>query len=409
MQVCVVDSKKIELSKSLLAEDYNLSGIDSELTTGVVALNSEMQVLPLISHYLTRELANNHISVATARTYGKNLNYLLAYLKTLRSLKYEQLDQAFLSVQKHHIQEYLAYLKMEVGLSSKTIRNRDASYKAFFDRYLCTTFSNQDELRVDNPYDDGLLSGVPTSSLVEMCQLNELISLINNTDSERERCLIQFMYDSGLRRSEVPRITKAHIDKAYNTDRKSFIADDKTILVPSKYKLLFIPGSKGRNREIKPRYTLVSESTLIRVKKYHATPLYKKNSRKFGEDKPAFLNAHGRAFTSSSVSKLFERVSRRALKNRHIESAIPPHKLRHGFAGSFLRSPDIGDNDVDRLVALQRCLGHSKLSTTEVYTSVPYDILGNLMDSKGEKKFRHQIMESVAVQTKKAIKLGDKK
>ncbi|MEZ8271064.1 tyrosine-type recombinase/integrase [Vibrio splendidus] len=409
MSVSVVDDKLIDLSKSILREDFDLSGMEAESTTGVVVLNEDMQILPLFSDYLTRQLSLGHLSEKTAATYGKNLSYLLAYLKAIPSLKHEKLDQAFLTVSTHQIEKYLASLKTVQGLTSNTIRNRDASYKAFFDDYLCRTFSNKDELRKDNPYEDGLLSGAVNSGLIEMCQLDELISLINNTELERERVLLQFMYDSGLRRSELPRVTKAHIDKSYKTGGKSLIIDDKTIHVPSSYRLLYVPGSKGRKRQIKPRYTLVSLSTLTRIKQYHSTPLYKKYSRKFGEEKPAFLNAEGGCFTASSVSKLLKRISDRALKNRHITEAIPPHKLRHGFAGSLLRSHDIGNNDVDRLVALQRCLGHKDLSTTEEYTNIPYEIMGSIIDENGEDLYRYQLMERVAAQTKKAIKLGDKK
>lgn len=409
MGICVVDRKEIDLSKSLLHEDYDLTSITPEFVTGVVALNEEMKVLPMISHYLTRELSKNRISAATAKTYGKNLIYLLSYLKRFPSLKHEKLDQAYLYVQAYHIEEYLTDMNNVQGLVSKTVRNRDASFKAFFDNYLCTEFSNQKALRDDNPYEEGLLSGAPNSNLIEMCDLDEVISLIQNTPYERERTLLQFMYDSGVRRSEIPRVMKSHIDEAYSSERKSVIIDEETIQIPANYKSLYIPGSKGRHREIKPRYTIVSVHTLVRIKQYHASPLYKKFSRKFGDDKPAFLNAQGGGFTASSVSKLVERVSNRALKKRHITRPISPHKIRHGFAGGFLRSPDIGKDDVDRLVALQKCLGHSKLETTQIYTSIPYDILTLLVDENGERLCRFQLMERIAAKTKRAIKLGDKK
>lgn len=409
MGICVLDNEFVDYSKSLLNEEFDLKGINPQIFVGVVALSDDMEVLPLVSEFLTRELRYKSVATETVKTYGNNLIYLLSFLRKIPSFRCEDLDQALLYVQSYHIEEYFTYLKNDEGLTSKTIRNRDASYKAFFDHYLCSEFSNKKALREDNPYDDGLLSGTPKSNLIEMCTLNELVSLMKCTPYERERLMLQFMFDSGVRRSEMPRITKQHIDDAWNQDSKNLIVDDNTVEVASNYRKLYIPGSKGRNREIKPRYTLVSVSTLKRIKRYHASPLYKKHARKFGADKPAFLNAYGGKYTRYSVGKLLERLSNRAIKRKNIKSPISPHKLRHGFAISVLSSPDLGRNDVDRLVIVKNCLGHNELDTTQVYTSVPYDIYGSLVDRNGEILCRHQLMDMVVQKTSKSIDLRDKK
>jgi integrase/recombinase XerC len=83
--------------------------------------------------------------------------------------------------------------------------------------------------------------------------------------------------------------------------------------------------------------------------------------------------------------------------------------LRHGFAGEVLRSPDLGKDAIDRLVIVKNCLGHENLSTTQVYTSLPFDIYGTLMNSDGEVLTRCQIMSRVWSATKKVIKLNDNK
>ena len=74
--------------------------------------------------------------------------------------------------------------------------------------------------------------------------------------------------------------------------------------------------------------------------------------------------------------------------------------LRHGFAGSLLRSPDLGDHAVDKLVLLQICLGHAYLKTTQVYTQLPYEIYGKIADKNGEILTRSRLMEQLNVLTK---------
>jgi len=412
MDVSVAYSKEIDLSKSLLNEESNFACISASLekseATGVVILNSELKVLPLISHYLTFELKYNNISDGSAKTFGKNLGYFVDYLNSHKHYKHYKYDSALLDIQEHTIKEYFVGLKSE-GLSSQTIRNRDATLQSFFTKYLCSPRGNRAELRKDNPYHNGLLSGAPKSKQIEMCSQDELIALLRCTPHERERALLQFMYDSGVRRSEIPRVNKSHIEIAVNSNRNRLIVDDDTISIPSDYSAVHIDGSKGRYREIKPRNTIVSRETLLRVVRYHSTPLYRSKSRKFGSEKPAFLNAEGKPYNSSSISKLLDRLSKRAIKRNLLKRPISPHMLRHGFAGAVLRSPDLGRDAIDRLVIVQRCLGHAKLETTQVYTSLPFDIYGTLMNSDGELLTRCQVMSRVWNVTKKVIRLNDAK
>tara|TARA_R110002126_G_scaffold88837_1_gene212685 strand:- start:31437 stop:32684 length:1248 start_codon:yes stop_codon:yes gene_type:complete len=412
MNSSVAYNKEIDLSKSLLNEESNFAcnsaSLERSEITGVVILNSEMKVLPLVSHYLTFELKYDNVSDGSALTFGNNLGYFVDYLNSHKHYKHYKYDSALLDVQEHTIKEYFVGLKSE-GLSSNTIRNRDASLQSFFSKYLCAPRGNRPELRKDNPYQNGLLSGAPKSKQIEMCNQDELIALLRCTPNERERALLQFMYDSGVRRSEIPRVKKSHIEAAINSSRNRLIVDDDTISIPSEYSAVHIEGSKGRRREIKPRNTIVSRETLLRVTRYHSTPLYRNKSRKFGSDKPAFLNAEGNSYNSSSISKLLERVSKRAIKRNLINRLISPHMLRHGFAGEVLRSPDLGKDAIDRLVIVQRCLGHASIVTTQVYTNLPFDIYGKLMNSDGEILTRSQIMSRIWTATKKIIKLSDNK
>jgi len=372
----------------------------SHKQSGIAVFNQDMQVLPMVSDWLSIELSNLS-SVESIKTFAKNITYLLDYLSSLPLYKNKPLDSAFLHVQKHTIENYFVYLKNEKGLATTTIRNRDATYRDFFNYYLCKPRDNGNAYRDDNPYEEGYLSSRAKSKLVEMCNVDELVALMMCAHSESERVLLQFMFDSGVRRLEVLRVTKSDIEKALNIDAHSYIVDDHTILVPSQYTKLYIAGVKGKKREVKPRYTLPSINTLARLKRYFSSPEYRLRSKKYGSDAPAFLNSYGAPYKASTINKLLHRLSIRALKKGLIKRAIHPHMLRHGFSGSLLRSKDLGIDAIDRLITLQYCLGHSQLQTTSVYTQLPYDIYGQIINEAGEVLCRADIMELVSIKTKK--------
>ena len=409
MKVIIADKQIINLEQSVLNSSTSHKVVGEALSTGVIILNNKYQIYPLVSDFLSSQLIHNKISDTTARTYGANIRYFLGYLENHNAFKLFKLDEGLLHVQKHTIEEYNTDLKNTKGLSSKTIRNRDAALMSFISGYLCQGQNNIKALRSDDPYENGLLAPSSKNNLIEACEIEELISLIKMTNYERERCLLQFIFDSGVRRSEVSRISKSAIDKALLSDNKNKFLGNDLVYLPSGYTNLDINGAKGRNREYKPRQTIISRATLQRIRRYHSSPLYKKYAKKFGSNPPAFFNAHGGEYTKSSVAKLLSRVSKRALTNRLITKAISPHMLRHGFAYLVLGSEDIGKNYLDRLVILKNSMGHEFLSTTEVYTRIPHEIYGRYKNTAGDEMYRKNLMEHIAKETRLKIVIGDKK
>ncbi|MCH8492648.1 MAG: tyrosine-type recombinase/integrase [Idiomarina sp.] len=412
MRFKIIDNETVDLSKSHvlgqseLKEDIVLS---QKKTRAVVAFNKNHEVLPLVSDWLTEELSEKLTPPSTIGTYANNISYFLDYLNEAQSYENLAVDDAFLHIYSHTIQEYFAYLKTECSLSSNTIRNRDATFQIFFDKYLCRARRDGKAIRDDNPYDDGLLSRAAKSKVVEMCTLNELKALILCSHSERERAMIQFMYDTGVRRSEVTKVKKTDIDKAFNSNKSTLIVDQETVALPSKYKALYVAGSKGRKREVKPRYTLPSSATLARVRRYFSTPEYRKLAGKYGLDARAFINSEGRPYTQASIGKILKKLSDRAIKRGLLERPIHPHMLRHGFAGGVLRSPDLGEHSVDKLVVLQQCLGHSHIATTQIYTALPYDIYGQYQDNNSVLLTRADLMERLSKSTRLTVPLKEKR
>lgn len=418
MIVRVYQSSDLNLSSSYACKELSLTNYPDEIETftGSVVLNKNMRVLPELSNWLGYELSHNFMSIKTADTYGKSVGYFLDYLvkrengRSKSKIEYpEEVEELLLTVNKSTIKEYLMTLKEE-GKQNKTIALRDAAIGNLFNNHLCMDKGNKDRIRENNPYEHGFLyKGPKHQKIVSMCSVDELTALMRVTKSERERVLLQFMMDSGLRVSEVPRVTKRDIEQSLNYQTNVAIIDDETISVRSGYSVLKVAGSKGRKREIKERETIVSIATLTRLQRYHSTPLYRKYARII-DNPPAFMNSHGEPISASSISKLIYRLTKKAINRDYINRNISPHMLRHGFAGLFLRGNDIEKEFTVRLKRLSNCLGHANISTTETsYSNIPYDIAEKMVDLNGKILNRAQIMEKLWLKTKLKIGLKDKK
>ncbi len=407
----VSKQEPIDLSKSLLNEDDGIWLSKSDSHTGVAAFDEELRVLPLISEFLSHNLRNNKISPHTAKTYAKNLIYFLAYLKKRPEFEGTLLDEAYLTVSKHVIEEYLAELKTIHNLTSATIRNRDATLQAFIHKFLYQNQELRDAYIEKSPYTGGLISGPVKQKLVISCSIDELTTLMMQSNSERERLILQFIFDSGIRRSELQNVTRQDITNAWEFNSQKLISRNSDQPTISPYAPLSIEGVKGRHNNKKQRMTLVSRATLGRINRYHSSPLYKKYARKYPSsyETPAFFNAQGGSITPKCLSKLLKRVSERAINRELISKHMSPHKLRHGFAYDLLQSSDIGKSYVDRLAVVQKSLGHTFLSSTEVYTKIPLELYKTITDSDGELITKAERMERLVERTQLKISIKDKK
>lgn len=408
MKTIVLQKDVVNLEESLLNEidGIELKGIVE--VEGVVVLNDEFKVLPMVSDFLDSEFQSRQISPKSASVYGKNISYCLDYLLGKDEFKGFMLDEPFLSVSRATLLGCFIEIRNS-GLDGATIRNRDASLKSFFEKYLCSEYN---PLRNDNPYKLGLISASVKGKIKIGCELEEVKSLMLSTDLERERLLIQFIFDTGVRRSEVGRVTLADIRKAIEFDKSKLYSKDKEINASGMgYYPLKISGSKGRNQQIKERITLISAATLRRINQYHSSPLYKKNQRKYKtpQETPAFFNSRGQPISEFNIDSIVAKTSKKAFFRGQILKKISPHILRHGYAYEILKSPDFGNDYLDKLVHVQKTLGHSDLSTTQTYTKIPIELFNLIVDKDGAVLTKSQKMEKLTRDTKLSIKIGDKK
>lgn len=169
-------------------------------------------------------------------------------------------------------------------------------------------------------------------TILSLDEINEMVSAIDLSSNEghRNRAMIEMLYGSGLRVSELVNLKQSNI-----------YLDEQYMLIEGK-------GSKQRLVPFSPvagewyRYWLDERATW---------PL-KPESKDI-----AFVNRYGRPLTRAMVFTIVKRLCAAA----GISKTVSPHTLRHSFATHLLQ------NGAD-LRIIQQLLGHEDLATTEIYT-----------------------------------------
>ncbi|MEM4662432.1 MAG: tyrosine-type recombinase/integrase [Candidatus Diapherotrites archaeon] len=160
----------------------------------------------------------------------------------------------------------------------------------------------------------------------------EVIRMINAAERKKDRLIMMLLYSSGMRVSEV---TKLKINDINFADRTAIVR-----------------GGKGN----KDRIVILSESWLKDLSDY-----LKKRKAK---TEYVFSDYLGRPISVDTI----QRIVRKARIKAGIEKNVTPHSFRHTFATHLLER---GEN----IRKIQELLGHSNLSTTQIYTKVSVEEL----------------------------------
>jgi len=201
--------------------------------------------------------------------------------------------------------------------SKNTIMLAHASIKFFFQEVLKKRFN-----KIPLPKKE--------RSLPEVLTKEEVRKLIESTDTIKSRLIVSLLYSTGLRVSEI-----------VNLKIEDLNLDDKT-------------GWVRRGKGSKDRLFVMSEDIAKELKEYFNTR-GKENTYVFSKEKP---------LTTRNIQKIIKGTKQRAKINKK----VTPHTLRHSFATHLL------EQGVDIRI-IQTMLGHSSLSTTQVYTHVSSDQL----------------------------------
>ena len=169
----------------------------------------------------------------------------------------------------------------------------------------------------------------------EVARMLEAISLDNEVGL-RDRAIIELLFSSGLRVSELVALNRDHV----NTKRREFMV-------------------RGKGQKDRPVF--IGESTAGHVQEYLQTrfdnlpPLFLSYSR----NNTTSTSGDYRRLSARSIQRIISRYARIAGITKHVS----PHTMRHSFATDLLM------NGAD-IRSVQSMLGHSNISTTQVYTHV---------------------------------------
>ena len=259
-------------------------------------------------------------------------NTIEAYVSDLQKLQdfAEQnlMNITPITISYEHLQEFL-YQVSKINYSERTQARWISSIKGFF------SFLLEDELREDNP--SALLEtpklGLYLPDTLSLEEIEKLISATDeNTDlAKRNRCMIEVLYGCGLRVSELTELQISNINFKEN--------------------YLKIQG-KGD----KVRFVPLADYTADFIKNYINNIRSKQKINPKHSD-ILFLNSRGAQISRQMVFLVIKEIVRKA----GIQKNISPHTFRHSFATHLLQ------NGAD-LRFIQEMLGHSSITTTEIYT-----------------------------------------
>ncbi len=283
-----------------------------------------------------------NLSEHTLRNYESDMVQFYDYIAPLDKND-ERREVPIRSIDNLTIREYMATL-YEKKKKKSSIHRKVATLRTFF-RFLC-----REEILENNP---AMLVSSPRvdRKLPNHLSIEQMVRFIETPETEtvlgkRDRAILELLYASGLRVSELVGLNLLDIDFTHQTLR--------------------VKG-KGRKERMVPFgnhakaaleiYLGVRGELLIEADPDDRDPL------------AVFMNYQGTRITTRSVGRMLDKYCKECTDIPHVS----PHALRHSFATHLL---DAGAD----LRTIQELLGHVRLSTTQQYTHVSTDRLMEVYD-----------------------------
>jgi len=274
----------------------------------------------LVNKFLQYLYAERNMSKHTIKAYKSDLNQFVSYLKR-GDISIEQINYICL-------RRYLAYLQT-LGYARTSIARKLTAVRSFFG------FLQREGAASSNP---APLISFPKlgKKLPKSLQMNIVEALLNAPDinksyGQRDRAILEALYGTGIRVSELVGLDIVDID---------FKQQEVKVF------------GKGRKERIVP----VNQEALKFIEHYlsQGRKKFLKDSKK---QTALFLNKQGERLADGAVRRIIKKYVRQA----GIETGITPHVLRHTFATHLLEA------GAD-LRSIQELLGHVDLSSTQIYT-----------------------------------------
>ena len=233
----------------------------------------------------------------------------------------------FNNLTKKDIQNYIRQLSKQE--SSASVSRSISTLKSLYKFLELNKYAKNNPLTtITNPKTPKKLPKVLSEE-----EVDKLLDINLKTDFDyRNKAMLELMYSSGLRVSELINLTVNDIDLINSSVR------------------IFGKGSKER---IVP----LNDYAIEALNNYISN--HRRSLFKHGENNYLFLNNHGNKMTRQGFFKTLQKIA----KEKGIKSELSPHTLRHSFATHLLkRGAD--------LRSIQELLGHSDISTTQIYTHI---------------------------------------
>ena len=299
-------------------------------------------------HYLSVE---KNASPHTCRCYRRDLEGFEDFLKNSGMYVSSTGKIEMEKVDRMAIRKYLSFLHRKNKKSS--IARKISTLRSFF-KYMVReqVIPSNPAKGVSTPKVEKTL---PTTLTVdEAFRLMEAPTTISEKPSEgskekglRDRAILELLYSSGLRVSELVGLNSNQLDLDLGIVR--------------------VMG-KGRKERIVP----------VGTKAIKALEAYLEKRGMLEGEEPIFVNSLGGRLTARSVGRLIKRYTRHS----GIFRKVSPHSLRHTFATHLL---DAGAD----IREIQEMLGHSSLSTTQRYTHVSMGKLMEVYDKAHPRSFKN--------------------
>ncbi|GKQ42717.1 tyrosine recombinase XerC [Companilactobacillus sp. RD055328] len=284
----------------------------------------------MIEDFITYLTIDRNYSEETIKAYRDDINIFVRFLKDQGDFK------GFENVGSIDIDSYLEYMDNK-EYSIDTVQRRISSLRSFY-KHL-----QRNQLITNDPFDLVQLKR-KSRKLPRFFYQKEIDILFKAVQGDtplmqRNSVILELLYGTGMRVSELADLTLSQIDMGMNV-----------ILVHGK-------GNKDR-------YVPFGEYAKKSLKKYLSEgrmQLVEKNNEKSDY---LLINKNGVKITSRGIEYVLDQL----IKKTSLTADIHPHMLRHTFATHML------DNGAD-MRTVQELLGHSSLSTTQIYTHVTMEHL----------------------------------
>lgn len=277
-----------------------------------------------ISQFLSYLLFEKKYSENTIKAYERDLMRFCDFFH----------NSSILSIDKNSMRKYINKVGEEID--PRSLSRNISSLKSFFKFLVLSKVISVNPMdMINNPKIPKKLPKVLSED-----EIFKLLDIDLNTDFDyRNKAMIELMYSSGLRVSELVNLNVNDVD-----------LDNDLIRI-------FGKGSKER---------------IIPINDYAASSLneyllnHRKELFKHGENNYLFLNNHGNKMTRQGFFKILKKIA----VEKGINTDFSPHTLRHSFASHLLK---YGAD----LRSIQELLGHSDISSTQIYTHISNEKLRN--------------------------------